>query len=98
MTKPLGYYVSAPSITTDTVILAEIEDRYGSQLERLTLVQQSAWLISLIAEAIKPEGIEVNYCVDDIPDAEHLSNLSYEAKLSLCNVIINQLLYNKGKK
>lgn len=92
MTKPLGYYASAASGTTDAAILTEIEDRYGSQLEKLTPAQKSAWLLALMSKAIEPEGVEVDYCVDDIPDVKQLSNLSYGAKLCLCNALINQLL------
>jgi hypothetical protein len=51
MTKPLGYYASAPSGTTDAAILTEIKDRYGSQLEKLTPAQKSARLIALMASA-----------------------------------------------
>lgn len=96
MTKPLGYYASAPSGTTDAAILTGIEDYYGSQLEKLTPAQKSAWLISLISESIEPEGVKVNYCIDDIFEANHLCNLSYGAKLCLCNAIINQLLFYGG--
>ena len=92
MTKPLGYYVSAPSGTTDATIIAEIEERYGSQFENLTPSQKSAWLIALMSEAIEPEGVEVNYSTDNIPDAKQLCNLSYGAKLCLCNALINKLL------
>ncbi len=97
MTKPLGYYVSAPSGTTDAAIITEIEDRYGSQLENLTPAQKSAWLIALMSEAIEPEGMEVNYSIDDIPDAKQLFDLSYRAKLCLCNALINKLLLYRSQ-
>lgn len=90
--KPIGYYASAPSSTTDATILAEFEQRYGSELENLTPAQKSAWLIALMAEAIEPEGVEVDYCIDCIPNLNHLWKLSYGAKLCLCNALINQLL------
>lgn len=97
MTKPISYYASAPHGTEDAAILAAIEDHYGSCLERLTNAQKSTWLIALMAKAVEPEGIEFSYCTDTIPNHYHLLGLSYGAKLSLCNAIINQLLY-EGKE
>lgn len=97
MMKPIGYYASAPSSTTDAAILAAIEDQYGSHLEKLTRAQKSAWLITLMAKAIPPEGVEVDYYIDYNSSTKQLFDLSYGAKLSLCNAIINQLLY-EGKR
>lgn len=91
MIKPLGYYASAPSGTKDAEILSDIENNYGSHLERLTHAQKSALLIVLMALAIKPEGVYVDYYGDNIPNVQHLSGLSHAAKLSLCNAIINAL-------
>lgn len=91
MTKPFGYYASAPSGTTDAAILSEIEQLYGSQLEKLTCTQKAAWLIVLMAETI-PTEVSVNYGINDVPNLKYF-NLNDGAKLSLCNAIINQLLY-----
>lgn len=91
MIKPLGYYASAPSGTKDAVILSDIENSYGSCLERLTNSQKSALLIVLMASAIKPEGVHVDYYGDNIPNIQHMSDLSHGAKLALCNAIINAI-------
>lgn len=91
MTKPLGYYASAPSGTRDAGILAHVENSYGSHLEKLTSSQKSALLIVLMALAIKPEGVYVEYYGDNIPNIQHMIDLSNEAKLSLCNAIINAI-------
>ena len=91
MIKPLGYYASAPSGTKDAEILGLVEDFYGSHLERLTYAQKSALLIVLMAKAIKPEGVYVEYYGDNIPNIKHMIDLSNEAKLSLCNAIINAI-------
>lgn len=91
MTKPLGYYASAPVGTKDAEILASVENSYGSCLERLTNSQKSALLIVLMAFAIKPEGVYVDCYNDNIPNIQHLFELSNEAKLSLCNAIINAI-------
>ena len=91
MIKPLGYYASAPSGTKDAEILDLIEDFYGSHLEGLTHAQKFALLIVLMAKAIKPEGVYVDYYGDNIPNVQHLFGLSNGAKLSLCNAIINAI-------
>lgn len=97
MTKPLGYYASACSGTRDAEILGSVEDFYGSHLERLTDAQKSALLIVLMALAIKPEGVFVDYYGDNIPNIKHMIDLSNEAKLSLCNAIINTIK-SEGKE
>ncbi len=91
MIKPLGYYASAPSGTKDAEILGLIEDFYGSHLEKLTDAQKSALLIVLMALAIKPEGVYVEYYGDNIPNIKHFFDLTGGAKLSLCNAIINAI-------
>ena len=91
MIKPLGYYASAPSGTKDAGILAHVENFYGSHLEKLNNAQKSALLIVLMALAIKPEGVYVEYYGNNIPNVQHLFGLSNEAKLSLCNAIINAI-------
>jgi hypothetical protein len=67
MTKPLGYYASAPSGTKDAEILGLVEDFYGSHLEGLNNAQKSALLIVLMALAIKPEGVYVEYYGEQHP-------------------------------
>lgn len=96
MTKPLGYYASAPSGTKDADILAHVEDFYGSYLEKLTSSQKSALLIVLMALAIKPEGVYVENYGDNIPNIKPMIDLSSGAKLSLCNAIINAI-QSEGK-
>ncbi len=72
---------SAPSSTKDNTILSEIESNYGSWLEKLTPSQKSAWLIVLITEAVEPEGIEVDYSIDGIPQLKQLFKLTDGCKL-----------------
>lgn len=91
MTKPLGYYASAPSGTKDAEILSDIENSYGSYLEGLNNAQKSALLIVLMALGVKPEGVFVDYYGDNIPNVQYLFGLSNGAKLSLCNAIINAI-------
>lgn len=92
MMKPLDYYVSAPGGTRDAEILIDIENSYGSRLERLTSFQKSALLIVLMALAVKPEGVYVDYYGDSIPNFKQLFDLSDGVKLALCNAVINALL------
>ena len=80
MIKPLGYYASAPSGTKDAGILAHVENFYGSHLEKLNNAQKSALLIVLMALAIKPEGIYVEYYGDNIPNIKHMIDLSNQGK------------------
>lgn len=87
MIKPLGYYASAPSGTTDAAILGEIEEVFGSHLEGLTRPQKSALLTVLMAFVIAPEGVE------NIPNLKDFLDLSNETKLCVCNAIINALIY-----
>lgn len=86
MTKPLGYYASAPSGTRDADILRKIEEVFGSHLQGLTRPQKSALLTVLMAFVTTPEGIE------NIPNLKHFLDLSNETKLCVCNAIINTLL------
>lgn len=86
MTKPLGYYASALSGTTDAAILGEIEELYGSHLQGLTRLQKSVLLNVLMAFVTAPEEIE------NIPNLKDFLDLSNGAKLSMCNAIINALL------
>ncbi|MBW4637058.1 MAG: hypothetical protein KME05_02285 [Gloeocapsa sp. UFS-A4-WI-NPMV-4B04] len=97
MIKPLGYYASAPSGTKDAEILSDIENSYGCWLEKLSNAQKSTLLIVLMALAIKPEGVYVEYYGDNIPNIKHFSDLSNGAKLSLCNAIINAIK-SEGKE
>ena len=95
MSKPIGYYASAPSGTQDKAILCEIESNYGSWLEKLTPSQKSSWAITLLTEAIKPEGVEVNCNQESISNFEQLFSLSDGNKLALCLALINQLVYGR---
>ena len=97
MIKSLGYYTSALSGTKDAEILGDAENFYGSYLEKLNNAQKSALLIVLMAKAIKPEGVYVDYYGDNIPNVQHLFGLSNGAKLALCNAIINAIK-SEGKE
>ncbi len=90
MSKPIGYYVSAPSGTQDNAILSEIESKYGSWLEKLTTAQKSAWLIVLITEVAEPEGASVDFCIDK-PILSNLLNLSNGCKLDLAVAVLTYL-------
>ena len=93
MHKPIGYFASAPSGTSDNTILSEIDLLFGPYLEKLTPAQKSAWAITLITEAIEPEGVEVDYNINDVPSLEHLFSLSDSNKLALSLALINYLVY-----
>jgi hypothetical protein len=56
VSKPIGYYASAPRGTQDNAILCEIESNYGLWLQKLAPSQKSAWAIALLTEAVEPEG------------------------------------------
>ncbi len=90
MSKPIGYYASAPSGTKDNAILSEIEFNYGSWLEKLTPSQKSAWAIALLTEAVEPEGASVDYCIDK-PILSILFNLSDGCKLDLAVAVLSYL-------
>ncbi len=64
-------------------------------MEKLTTAQKSAWAIALLTEAIKPEGVEVNYSQQSIPNFEQLFSLSDGNKLALCLALINHLVYGR---
>jgi hypothetical protein len=91
MSKPIGYYASASSGTKDNAILSEIESKYGSWLEKLTPSQKSAWAIALLTEAVEPEGIEVDYSIDGIPQLKQLFKLSDGCKLHLALAVLMYL-------
>ncbi len=95
MSKPIGYYASAPRGTQDNAILLEIDSKYGSWLEKLTTAQKSAWAIALLTEAIKPECVEVNCNQESISNFEQLFSLSDGNKLALCLALINHLVYGR---
>ncbi len=97
MVKPLGYYVGGLPGTQDADILAEIESRYGAQLQALTHDDRAACLILLIESAtVTPQAI-----VQDSFDEEGhgwelwqlTQHLTPGSKLNLCVALINQLVY-----
>jgi hypothetical protein len=96
MVKPIGYYVGGLPGTQDAQILAEIEDRYGAQLQALTHDDRAACLIILIESATQtPQAI-----VQDSFDEEGYGwglwqltqHLTPSSKLNLCIALINQLV------
>lgn len=89
MTYTLSYYVSAPRGTRDAAILQEIESKFGSYLEKLSLAQKSAWLIVLMSEVVEIE-IKVDFYVKE-PIPESLFYLSYGSKLDLAVAVLQSL-------
>lgn len=61
MTKLRSYYASASYATPDAAVLAEVGNCCGFGLEKLILVQKSALLIVIMAEALQPEGVKVEW-------------------------------------
>jgi hypothetical protein len=96
MVKPLGYYVGGLPGTQDADILAEIEKRYGSQLQTLTNDDRAACLIMLIESATETPQALVQDSFDEDGNGWGLwqltQNLTQGSKLHLCLALINQMV------
>ena len=95
--KPLGYYVGGLPGTQDAYILAEIEERYGSQLQALTNDDRAACIILLVESATETPQAIVQDSFDEDGQGWGLwcltQNLTPSSKLHLCVALINQLVY-----
>ncbi len=96
MVKPLGYYVGGLPGTQDEYILAEIEERYGSQLQALTHDDRAACIIMLIESATDTPQSIVQDSFDEEGNGWGLwqltRNLTPSSKLNLCVALINQIV------
>lgn len=89
MSHPICYYASSPSGTNDAIILAEIEEKFGSWLEVLSLSEKFIWAIALLNEVAKLEELKINYkSFYDIPGINHLLQLSHCNKLALVRALV----------
>ena len=97
MVKPVGYYVGGLPGTQDAQILAEIEDRYGAQLQALTHDDRAACLIMLIESASQTPQAIVQDSFDEEGHGWGLWQLTQHltpgSKLNLCVALMNQLVY-----
>ena len=96
MVKPLGYYVGGLPGTQDEYILAEIEERYGAQLQALTHDDRAACIIMLIESATDTPQAIVQDSFDEDGNGWGLwcltQNLTPSSKLNLCVALINQMV------
>jgi hypothetical protein len=96
MVKPLGYYVGGLPGTQDEHILAEIEERYGSQLQTLTNDDRAACIIMLMESATDTPQAIVQDSFDEDGNGWGLwcltQNLTPSSKLHLCVALINQIV------
>jgi hypothetical protein len=94
--KPLGYYVGGLPGTQDEYILAEIEERYGSQLQALTNDDRAACIIMLMESATDTPQAIVQDSFDEDGNGWGLwcltQNLTPSSKLNLCVALINQIV------
>ncbi|MBW4547685.1 MAG: hypothetical protein KME25_25070 [Symplocastrum torsivum CPER-KK1] len=96
MVKPLGYYVGGLPGTQDEYILAEIESRYGAQLQALTNDDRAACIIMLMESATDTPQAIVQDSFDEDGNGWGLwcltQNLTPSSKLNLCVALINQIV------
>ena len=96
MVKPLGYYVGGLPGTQDEYILAEIEERYGAQLQALTNDDRAACIIMLMESATDTPQAIVQDSFDEDGNGWGLwcltQNLTPSSKLHLCIALINQIV------
>ncbi|MBD1803933.1 hypothetical protein H6F98_00365 [Microcoleus sp. FACHB-SPT15] len=96
MVKPLGYYVGGLPGTQDAQILAEIESRYGAQLQALTNDDRAACIIMLMESATDTPQAIVQDSFDEDGNGWGLwcltQNLTPSSKLNLCVALINQIV------
>jgi len=90
MPKPIGFFASAPCGTSDATNLNQIEQEFGSYLERLTPSELVAWIVTLVTEAVELQGIEFDICIDN-HDLEALFPLSNGTKLDLAAAALSYL-------
>ncbi len=90
MPKPIGYFACAPSGTSGATCLFQIEQQFGSYLEHLTPAQVAAWVVTLVSEAVEPQGIEVEIALDNC-NLEPLISLSNGIKLVLAAAALSYL-------
>jgi len=94
--KPLGYYVGGLPGTQDEYILAEIEERYGAQLQTLTNDDRAACIIMLLESATDTPQAIVQDSFDEDGHGWGLwqltQNLTPSSKLHLCIALINQMV------
>ena len=88
MPKPLGYFACARAGTSDAVRLTEIEQQFGSYLEKLSVAELAAWIAKLVSEAVKLQGVESE---PDNCNLELLSSLSDGTKLNLATAALSYL-------
>lgn len=94
MPHPIGYYASAPSNTNDATVLMEIEEEFGSWLERLTLSQKITWAIALLSEVLRSKEIEVIYKnAYNAPGLNQPLQLSHSNKLALVKALVDYVQY-----
>ncbi len=95
MVKPLGYYVGGLPGTQDAQILAEIESRYGVQLQALTNDDRAACIIMLMESATDTPQAIVQDSFDEDGHGWGLwqltQNLTPSSKLHLCIALLNQM-------
>jgi hypothetical protein len=96
MVKPLGYYVGGLPSTQEADKLAEIEERYGSQLQALTNDDRAACLIMLIESATETPQALVQDSFDEDGNGWGLwqltQNLTPDSKLHLCLALLNPMI------
>ncbi len=94
--KPLGYYVGGLPGTQDEYILAEIEERYGAQLQALTNDDRAACIIMLMESATDTPQAIVQDSFDEEGNGWGLwcltQNLTPSSKLHLCVALVNQIV------
>jgi hypothetical protein len=92
----LGYYVGGILGTQDEYILAEIEERYGAQLQALTNDDRAACIIMLMESATDTPQAIVQDSFDEDGNGWGLwqltQNLTPSSKLHLCVALVNQIV------
>ncbi len=95
MVKPLGFFVGGLPGTQDEHILAEIEERYGSQLQALTNDDRAACIIMLIESATDTPQAIVQDSFDEEENGWGLwqltQHLTPSSKLHLCVALLTQI-------
>lgn len=91
MTKTLGYYTNyTPG---DTGLLAEMQESFGSQFEKLNNSQR-CWMLMILAETYPDDNEIDNEHHEDVENSiERFEELSLSDRIGLMEALVAQVKY-----
>ena len=91
MPHPIGYYASARDGSADAIILAELEQKLGSWLEKLTSEQKIVWAIALLKQFANLDQVQVSCNIQNIPGLKQILQLTSGNKLALVKALVSYI-------